>query len=211
MTLAEQFKCEIPTPDAVKEGVLYCSTNATNMPDIFTAIGTCLGVVVTIMMAFYAAGAWRTSREQLREMQDSTRLQVLIELRGIQAEFDSELSDGSEDDGRSERIRAIGERLRAVEEKFKMIWEYPYGGVGISDFNTCLLGAIHGANNAEYRRHGAVGHYRTLRSRGNLIFRDFYKNKPFDIDQLDKKLIDCVSSTVMEFPEVHQSLFDLYV
>jgi len=67
MIIAEQFKCEIPTPDALKEGVLYCSTRPTNgweiagfLVDIAVALGTIAAVVVAVVMAL------RASREAQR-------------------------------------------------------------------------------------------------------------------------------------------------
>lgn len=56
LTLAEQIKCEIPLPDAPKEneGVIYCATNATNAAEIWSAVGACLGVIVTTFMAYFA-------------------------------------------------------------------------------------------------------------------------------------------------------------
>lgn len=210
MTLAEQFKCEIPSPNAIKDDVIYCNTNATDTAEIWSAAGTWAGVALTIVMAYFAWKAWTTSREQLHEMQDSIRVQVLIELRGIHAEFDSEIAAGESDSGQGKRIRAIGERLRAAEEKFKMIWEYPTGAVGLSDFNTCIISAIFAANAPEHRQHGSVQEYRALRSRGNLIFREFFKSKPRCIADLDGQLVECVTDAVQANPEAHKNLVDIY-
>lgn len=143
-------------------------------------------------------------------MQESHRLRSLFELRGVQAEFDSEISKDGFVTGDGSALGEIGVRLRAVEEKFKMIWEYPYGGAGISDFNTCLLGAIRAANDANFRPHGSVADYRRLRSRANLIFREFYKSRPRDIVRLDQNLVECVRATVHASSETHLSLVDIY-
>lgn len=210
MTQAEQFKCDIPSPNAIKDGVIYCNTNATDTAEIWSAAGTWAGVALTIVMAYYAWKAWTTSRDQLHEMQDSIRVQVLIELRGIHAEFDSEITPDGSDSEQRQRILAIGERLRAIEEKFKMIWEYPTGAAGLSDFNTCIIGAIFAANDPVYRKHGSVQEYRDLRSRGNLIFRDFFKSKPRRIADLDGQLVECVTDAVQANPDVHKNLVDIY-
>ncbi|WP_426734417.1 hypothetical protein [Glutamicibacter sp. 2E12] len=51
MKFAEQFRCEIPSPDAIKEGVLYCSTNATNAVDLWVAAGTIGSAVAAVGLA----------------------------------------------------------------------------------------------------------------------------------------------------------------
>ena len=57
MLTSEQFRCEIPSPNALKEGVLYCSTNATNsweitafVVDAVSAVGTIGAVVVALWL-----------------------------------------------------------------------------------------------------------------------------------------------------------------
>lgn len=73
MTLAEQFKCEIPTPDALKEGVLYCSTRPSNgweitgfVLDLAVALGTLAAVVAAVILA-------RRATQEAQKLEESRR------------------------------------------------------------------------------------------------------------------------------------------
>lgn len=75
MTLAEQFKCEIPTPDALKEGVLYCSTNATNWTDIWTTVATVVTALATVGLVVGAMMAWHAAKKTLDQMKADSAAQ----------------------------------------------------------------------------------------------------------------------------------------
>lgn len=75
MTLAEQFECEIPTPDALKEGVLYCSTNATNWTDIWTTVATVITALATVGLVVGAFFAWQTAKKTLDQMKADSAAQ----------------------------------------------------------------------------------------------------------------------------------------
>lgn len=89
MILAEEIRCLIPTDTAVKMHEIACSTNATNSSEIWTAVGTCFGVLVTAIMAIFAYKAWRTSQTQLKLTRDiamnEQRIPALLDfLEGIE-------------------------------------------------------------------------------------------------------------------------------
>ncbi|MGV2855397.1 hypothetical protein ACNPON_17605 [Glutamicibacter sp. AGC13] len=73
---AEQFECLIPSPDAFKEGVLYCSTNATNAVDIWVAAGTIGSAVAAVGLA-----AWTVydSRKKIKREDQTVRRTVLTQ------------------------------------------------------------------------------------------------------------------------------------
>lgn len=74
MIPSEQFKCLIPTPNAINEGVLYCSTNASNAVDIWIAVGTVGATVAAV--AFGIRGEFRAHREQKRAEIAERRLRL---------------------------------------------------------------------------------------------------------------------------------------
>ncbi|GAB3621134.1 hypothetical protein GCM10027417_23950 [Glutamicibacter endophyticus] len=69
MILAEQFECRIPTPDALNEGVLYCSGSATNAPEIWSAMAAVVTALATLGLL---AGVWAAYKQikETREMHD---------------------------------------------------------------------------------------------------------------------------------------------
>lgn len=75
MTLAEQFKCEIPTPDALKEGVLYCSTNATNWTDVWATVASVVTAPATVGLVIGAYFAWKTAKKTLNQMEEDSKAQ----------------------------------------------------------------------------------------------------------------------------------------
>lgn len=87
MKFAEQFRCEIPSPDAIKESVLYCSTNATNAVDIVVAISTFGSAFAAVLLAFWTVYDTRrrfrhdaqTTLENKREREWTARSTTLHE------------------------------------------------------------------------------------------------------------------------------------
>lgn len=85
---AEQFECLIPTHDAFKEGVLYCSTNATNAIDIWVAFGTVGSAVAAVGLAIWSVVDSRKSHRRAdeavqREIASSRREKLLEYARPI--------------------------------------------------------------------------------------------------------------------------------
>ncbi|MGP9529325.1 hypothetical protein [Glutamicibacter sp. AOP5-A2-18] len=208
MTLAEQFKCAIPTPDALKEGVLYCSTNATNGADIWSAVGTCFGVLVTVVMAIFAWKAWDTSRQQLSVAQHEVsenafryertiQLESLFELLGVYSDLDSRVLEGPD------AVREIAGRMRASEQKFAMLWEYPHFPEGLAAFDDCLLDAAYAANVCSNKTSGDIVIYRMLTTSKNRLFRDFYSGKLDGPLELDRTLRDLAEV----YTEAHPKIF----
>lgn len=88
MITAEQFKCSIPTPDAFKEGVLYCSTNATNAVDIWVACGTVGSAVAAVGLGIWSVFDSRKSHRRAdaavqREIASNRREKLLEYARPI--------------------------------------------------------------------------------------------------------------------------------
>lgn len=64
MRIAEQFECLIPSPNALKEGVLYCSTNATNAVDIWIAVGTVGATLAAVTFGIVEVVRGRSERKR---------------------------------------------------------------------------------------------------------------------------------------------------
>lgn len=69
MIETEQFRCLIPSPNAVKEGVIYCSANSQNMGDILSSISGIVSALVAAGLAF-----WTIKSELKRSKKESDRL-----------------------------------------------------------------------------------------------------------------------------------------
>ncbi|MGH3654584.1 hypothetical protein [Glutamicibacter sp.] len=97
---AEQFECLIPTPDAFKESVLYCSTNATNAVDIWVAFGTVGSAVAAVGLAIWSVIDSRRSHRRadaaLQREQYTARQEKLIKV--------------------SEPVKSVLQEMRSVDE-----------------------------------------------------------------------------------------------
>ncbi|MGP9031514.1 hypothetical protein ACT17S_00365 [Glutamicibacter mysorens] len=113
MTLAEQFKCEIPTPDALKEGVLYCSTNATNWTDIWTAVASAVTAVATVGLLLGVWGAFKQIKEGRRIHDDQQQLDALARyISAIQYFGDLQATTEDELTRASTEVRTAGALFR---------------------------------------------------------------------------------------------------
>ncbi|WP_404291204.1 hypothetical protein [Glutamicibacter arilaitensis] len=77
MITAEQFKCEIPLPNGLKEGVLYCSTNATNAAEIWTAAAAVVTALATAGLVLGVVIAFRQIKENRQMHEDQQQLDAL--------------------------------------------------------------------------------------------------------------------------------------
>lgn len=66
MITAETLKCTVPSPNAVKDAVIYCVTGDTSWPDNMTAWAT-------VVLAVFAIAAWATARRTLGKMEEQIR------------------------------------------------------------------------------------------------------------------------------------------
>lgn len=72
MVLSETFLCRVPSENSVKIDRLYCSTDATNAPEIFSAIGTCAAALFAALAAIaaiyiYSQDKARYRKQEIRE------------------------------------------------------------------------------------------------------------------------------------------------
>lgn len=122
MTLAEQFKCEIPSPDATKEGVLYCSTNATNMPEIWSASAAVVTAIATVLLVLGVRIAYRQIKLTREMNDDNQQLQAMGQyLTAVQYLQHTKISSKAELQTASDRIRSSGAlfqlAFRLVDER----------------------------------------------------------------------------------------------
>lgn len=71
MILAETFKCTVPSVNAVKEASITCVTGATNMAEIWGAIGTIFGALATtaaVIVALYQSKKAAESAKRAEEL-----------------------------------------------------------------------------------------------------------------------------------------------
>lgn len=71
MIIAEEQLCRASTEYAKSALDFYCS--APEHADVWTAVGTWLGVVVAAVVGLYARKAWRTAQDQLLDVQTARR------------------------------------------------------------------------------------------------------------------------------------------
>lgn len=215
MTLAQQFKCEVPSPNAIKDGVLYCSAPPNENYLVFGDIASWASVVLTLVMAIFAYRAWDTSREQLKTAQRessenayryerSIQLESLFELFGVYSELDSRLLEGAE------AIKELVGRLRAAEQKFAMLWEYPTFPEGLAAFDDCLLDAAYAANACDNKESGDVVIYRMLTSAKNRPFREFYSGNLDGPLALDRTLRELAEAYTTAHPRIFKHTLGPY-
>lgn len=149
MTTAEQFKCLIPSPNALKEGVLYCSTNATNSTELWSlAIDgvAALATVATVGASILIAVASRSETKQaqrkaqkLEKQRERTRLiqSYLSELRAVVAEY-PQVSDST--------VQSYKSALIAIQESGSDHTELYLGGA-LQDMDDAIMFALDAASN----------------------------------------------------------------
>lgn len=97
MNLAETLECKVPSPNAVKDAVIYCVTNPTNAADIWAAGGGIVTAVATFVLAIFAIAAWLAAKKNLKLMEG----QVVATARAS--------TDAIENDIQSRQIEALTE------------------------------------------------------------------------------------------------------
>ncbi|UTT40238.1 hypothetical protein NMP99_02975 [Glutamicibacter mishrai] len=83
MINAEEFRCEIPDLNAVKDAVLYCSAGDNNLPEIWSAIGTILASVIAL--GFGALELHRSRQDRLRQELAEERANSEQQFRTVQS------------------------------------------------------------------------------------------------------------------------------
>ncbi|MGL3805861.1 hypothetical protein ACSYDW_07150 [Paeniglutamicibacter sp. R2-26] len=69
MILTETLECTVPSPNAVKDAVIYCVTNPTNGPDISGSVADWAMVLITILLAALATLAWHEAKKSADAME----------------------------------------------------------------------------------------------------------------------------------------------
>jgi len=127
MAVAEQFECFIPSTDALKQNVIYCSADASNAAALWglaidgvAALATLATVVVSVVIAVTSrreARAAEMKAESLqKERENSRRLETYLEsLRSLVGEYPS-VEDGTLQKYKASLIAIQGAAANEVEK-----------------------------------------------------------------------------------------------
>lgn len=75
MITAETFECTVPSANAVKKAIIYCTTDATNTADIWMAIGSIAGAVATTAAVIVALWQSKKAAEAAKRAEELSQKQ----------------------------------------------------------------------------------------------------------------------------------------